>query len=164
MVCILSYWPALLPTFSNVWFVTCSCSDTSKLLLIMSTRKVKGIASLDVFRCCVYSYGDQCWFCFRKLFLKIEMTIWYCAFRKKDSYRNISESLILMILDGDTIAEINKDKLFLKPWKKFPLKKTQKKQWEWSLNVALPAIKSCLTHWSNFLLKADCNLVYQRNF
>lgn len=46
---------------------------------------------------------------------------------KKDSYSSISESLILMILEGDTIAEINKDKLFLKTWKKFPPQKEMKK-------------------------------------
>lgn len=35
-----------------------------------------------------------------------------------------------MILDGDTLAEINKDKLFLKTWKKFPSQKETKKSSE----------------------------------
>lgn len=49
---------------------------------------------------------------------------------EKDSYRSISESLILMTLGGNTVAEITKDKLFVKTWKKFTLQKETKKSSE----------------------------------
>lgn len=49
---------------------------------------------------------------------------------EKDSYRSISESLILVILDGNTVAKITKDKLFVKTLKKFPPQKETKKSSE----------------------------------
>lgn len=49
---------------------------------------------------------------------------------EKDSYRSISESLIPMMLDGNTVAKMTKDKLFVKTWKKFPPQKETKKSSE----------------------------------